>query len=401
MASDNNMILNIPFDEPENSPVAYDFSKNRADGAVTGSKFVTGRQGNCIEFNGNGNCNVSQNIIPITENFTLLAWIKRKELPDDSTGNNIGFWFCFADKNYNNNEKWIDISFEWNCIAVVKEELSVGFYLNNSLIETITLPVQPAGFAILQDIYFTKNGYGFLEGLRIYDAALSQEDINALFTSSTQLNYSIDGVNFKEFDVVVSESIGILDLPKFKGAFSVDWADYHGSVVDLTNRRVESREIELRCWIKAAGYKDFVSKVNRFMDVFRKDGTHRLSIDIHPTKPLVYEVYNNSGINISKRWRNEDMVGTFALKLTEPDPVKRIVRHQRSGDNTKTLTITLTSDKVVTVYWGDGTQDEMYGTNISRSHQYLKDGVYYAIVSGVIEEINSFSTNGIIVWHLI
>jgi len=397
MTKDSNIILNMPFDEIENSPVAYDYSQNRADGTVINSRFVAGRQGNCIEFNGNGNCNISQNIITVASDFTLFAWIKRKE----HDGNNIGFWFCFGNKNYNNNEKWINISSGWNCITIVKKGLDVFIYLNTNLKETTTLPVQPAGFAILQDIYFTKNGYGYLEGLRIYDVALNQDEINSLFASSAQLNYSIDGVNFKDFGVVVSESKGVLDTPKFKAPFSVNWPDYHGTTVDLANRRVESREIELRCWIRAAGYKDFTTKAIRFMDVFCKDGTRRLSIDIHPTKPLVYEVYNNSGINISKRWRNEEMAGTFTLKLTEPDPVKRVVRHQRSSDSTKTLTITLTSNKVVTVYWGDGTQDEIYGTNISRSHQYTKDGVYYAIVAGVIEEITNFKTNGIIVWNKI
>jgi hypothetical protein len=400
MASDNNIILDIPFDEPKNSQIAYDFSKNRADGVVTNSSFVAGKQGNCIKFDGNGYCDVSQNIIPLTANFTLLAWIKRGVPPDDETGKNIGFWFYFDDKSSNTGE-WISISNDWNYIAVVKDGLNVSIYVNTVLTGTITLPAQPAGFAILQDIYFTRNGYGLIDELRVYDVAFSQEEIGILFTSLAQLNYSIDGINFKEFDVTVSDSAGVLDLPKSKEPFSVDWPDYHGTVVDLTKRRVGVREIELKCWIKAAGYKDFATKVNSFTNMFRKSGTHRLSIDIHPTKPLVYEVYNDSGISISKRWRSELMAGTFTLKLTEPEPVKRVIRHQKSSAGTKTLTITLTSDKVVTVYWGDGTQDEMYGTNISRSHQYDKDGIYYAIVAGVIEEITSFSTNGIIVWHLI
>ena len=114
-------------------------------------------------------------------------------------------------------------------------------------------------------------------------------------------------------------------------------------------------------------------------------------VDIPPTKPLLYEVYNENGVAINKRWNDDLMVGTFTLKLKEPDPVKRIVRHQRLSNDTKTLTITLTSKKAVTIFWGDGTQ--------TASHEYTTDGIFYAIVAGVIEEIESFTTNGIIVWN--
>jgi hypothetical protein len=94
------------------------------------------------------------------------------------------------------------------------------------------------------------------------------------------------------------------------------------------------------------------------------------------------------------------MTGTFSLKLIEPDPVKRIIRHQRISEATKTLTVSLTSNKVVTVYWGDGKHTEAYG-NVTLSHNYDSNGIYYAIVAGVIEEITDFFTNGIVVWNKI
>jgi len=398
MANDNNMVLNMPFDEPEGSVIAYDFSINRADGTVVESNFVSGKQGNCIQFDGRGYCHIPQNIIPITGNFSLLAWIKRGEMPDGFSGKKLGFWFAWNDIN-GYREAWINLSNDWNYIAVVKEGLSVSIYLNTQLIETITLPVQPTGFAVLQDIYFTNYGYGLLDEVKVYNIALSQEEISGLLDSVAQLNYLIDGINFKEWDVTVSESNGVLDLPKLKTPFSINWPDYHGQVIDLSRKRVEAREIELKCWMRATGKMNFVTKLNSFLEMFRKDGTQRLAVDIHPTKPLLFEVYNDSGISISKKWNDNLMIGTFTLKLVEPDPVKRVIRHQRISEGTKTLTITLTSDKAVTIYWGDGSKEEMYGTNISRSHQYNKDGIYYAIVAGVIEEITNFSTNGIIVWN--
>ena len=398
MANDNNMILNMPFDEPEGSVIAYDFSVNRADGTVVESNFIAGKQGNCIQFDGRGYCHIPKNIIPLTGNFSLLAWMKRGEMTDGFSGRKLGFWFAWDSLN-GYREAWINLSTDWNYIALVKEGLQISIYLNTQLIETIALPVQPAGFAILQDIYFTKYGYGSIDEVRAYNIALSKDEINGLLDSIAQLNYLIDGINFKEWDITVSESNGILDLPKLKTPFSINWPDYHGQVIDLSRKRIEAREIELKCWMSATGKMNFVTKLNSFLDLFRKDGTQRLSIEIHPTKPLLYEVYCENGVSISKRWDNDLMIGTFTLKLIEPDPVKRVVRHQRISDGTKTLTITLTSDKALTVYWGDGSKEEVYGTNISRSHQYIKDGIYYAIVAGVIEEITNFSTNGIVVWN--
>ena len=43
--------------------------------------------------------------------------------------------------------------------------------------------------------------------------------------------------------------------------------------------------------------------------------------------------------------------------------------------------------------------ERRYGTDVTASHEYTTDGIFYAIVAGVIEEIESFTTNGIIVWN--
>ena len=93
--------------------------------------------------------------------------------------------------------------------------------------------------------------------------------------------------------------------------------------------------------MKANGKIDFTERLNHLYDILRADGTQRLYIGIHPTKPLVYEVYSEDGIAPSKRWHDEMMIGTFTLKLKEPDPVKRVIRHQRRNNATKSLMISL------------------------------------------------------------
>ncbi|MGG6550360.1 UNVERIFIED_CONTAM: LamG domain-containing protein, partial [Prevotella sp. 15_C9] len=77
-----------------------------------------------------------------------------------------------------------------------------------------------------------------------------------------------------------------------------------------------------------------------------------LMISIHPTKPLVYEVYCEDGVAPSKRWHDDKMIGTFSLKLKEPDPVKRVVRHQRLNSGSASVSVAFKSDKMVNIYWG-------------------------------------------------
>ena len=155
--------------------------------------------------------------------------------------------------------------------------------------------------------------------------------------------------------------------------------------------------------MKANGKIDFTERLNRLYDLLRTDGTQRLYIGIHPTKPLVYEVYCEDGVAPSKRWHDEMMIGTFTLKLKEPDPVKRVIRHQRRNAATSTVSVAFNSTKMVNIYWGDGTKTEdVYGDHTGANaitHTYENDGIYFIIVAGVIEELTDFTTNGIIVWN--
>ncbi len=398
MSKENNIVLNIPFDEPAGASVAYDFSSSRADGAVTNADFVGGKQGNSLKFSGEGYCDVDANPINFAQSFTILAWLKRTTSPDGFSGKKVGLFVRWDDVN-GFKEEWFEIGEDWSYWAIVKEGSKVFLYIDTQLVKTLTLPAQPTGVAIIQDLYSTNYGYGQLDEVKIYNTALTQTEIADNIANVAQLAYSIDGVDLKEWDIYVSDSIGLLDRPKLKAPLKVNWDDYHGEVVDLDNKRVEAREITLKCFMKASGKLDFANKLNTFLDVFSRDGTQRLFVDSHPTKPLIYEVYAADSVNISKRWNDELMVGTFSLRLREPDPVKRVIRHQRISDSTRTLTMNFDSSRMVIVYWGDGTQECVYGDNIELTHEYAQNGIYYAVIAGVIEKIENFTTNGIIVWN--
>lgn len=403
MALEQNLILDLPFDEANGSTVAYDFAQNRHDATVVDCSFVAGKQGNCINFDGEGYADVNYNVVPLSGSFTILAWVKANKYPDGYTGKRIGL-FCNTDQVEGYRTFWIDVEPDsWGFFAIKKSGNRVLVYLDTQLIETIVLPSTLTGIALIQDIYGISYGYADLDSVKVYNVVLSDAEIGEELNSVAQLEYYLDGKNFRDFGIRVESSTGVLDLPKLKTPASVDWADYHGKVIDLTEKRYQEREITLNCWLKASGKMDFVERVNTLYDRFRQDGTQRLMISIHPTKPLVYEVYCEDGVAPSKRWRDDKMIGPFSLKLKEPDPVKRVVRHQRLNSGSASVSVAFKSDKMVNIYWGDGTVDtDVYGDCTGKnaiSHTYTDNGIYYIIVAGVIEDITDFETNGIVVWN--
>ena len=171
----------------------------------------------------------------------------------------------------------------------------------------------------------------------------------------------------------------------------------------MSHKYLEPRTITLSCFIKATDRADFMDKVFRFEQLFDKTGLHRLMIDVG-AKPLVYEVYCIDAITISKKWNDGLMVGTFKIKLTEPEPVKRVLKHYVTDNpGSDVCTITIKSSKYLNVYWGDGECDiDICGDSSEAktiTHRYSAVGEYYPVITGCIDEIESFTTTSIIVWN--
>ena len=390
---ESNNVLNLPFNEADGSTTASDYSKSRTNATVTDCAFVNGKQGKAIEFDGNGHADVNGSMINLAGDFTLLAWIK--------TEGNIGLLLQYGIEAEEQIQRDYTIGNTWVCLAVVKEGLTVKIYKDMLLADTITLPSQLVGMGINQP-FATDNGVGCIDEVRVYDTAATPEELDTLISTAKKLTYYLNGKSFiPTWGIYVESSDGILQRPKQKARYTQDWPDMHGEVVDLTNKRVQPREITLKCWIPANGKNEFVSKWEDFIKEFDKDDTARLMIDIHPTKPLVYEVYVTDTLDVTKKWNDELMVGTFTLKLREPDPVKRVVRFRADGEHY----IKLKSDKIVTVAWGDQTfTHNVWGDHTTEqtklTHTYSTDNpIYYAVISGVIEEITDFETDGIVVWE--
>ncbi len=400
----NDIILNMPFDEQNGSPKAFDYSQSRSDGVVHGASFVAGNNGNAIQFlGGDEYCELEHDIInTLSGKLTIMGYVKTASVETGTPKKLI--WLL----NFTGTRNYTEVEFEttpgsWYHVAMVKQGTAYRFYVNAQLVRSFTNLGTLLGVSLNQDFYGGDGyGQGLLDDLRVYKIALTQDEIISETTSSTKMSYLLDGVDFKEYGVYVAGSEGVVDRPRLKTPYSISWDNYHGETVDLNHKFFEPREITLDCFIKASSKDNFITKLTQFEQQFDQSGTQRLVINVHPIKPLIYEVYCKDAITVAKTWNNQLMVGTFKIKLTEPEPVKRVLKHIRVSDATKTCTITLKSSKYVNIYWGDGTAEyDVAGQSnaVTITHEYFANGEYFPLITGCIDEIQEFETNAIIVWN--
>ena len=420
---ENNIIINMPFDEKDGSSTAYDYSINRADGTVVNAAFVVGRSGNCIKFDSDGFCTIPSERTPssvdLSGDFSLLYWFNRENFPDGISAKRIGVLGHYSGGEHV--EEWFSIPANtWTYWAIVKDGATLRVYIDTSLVATLTGPsANLIGLSINQDLYTTQEeadesgnatdidvgAYGLLEDFVYYNVALTQEEISESLTNETNptITATIDGVNLLDFGCKVQTYGGIFDTPELKESQSVDMNCLHGAIKDLTNRTFKEREIKLVCYIKAAGATEFQQRLNALNALLATDGTHRLMFDTSPMRPLVYEVYLDGKIEIRKKIRKNDiMIGTFTLNLKEPQPIKKVLRHQSATSDT--VSVRLNTPLPISIYWGDGTVTEDIDgdyTSTPITHQYTTEAVFYIIIAGVVEKITDFETNAIVVWDKI
>lgn len=214
-----------------------------------------------------------------------------------------------------------------------------------------------------------------------------------------EVSYQIDGIDFRNYGVYVSDSDGIVNKPKLKAVATTSWDSYHGEDIDFGQFYYAPREISLSCFIKAESKGEFLDRLFRFERIFDKPSLLRLLILVGE-KPLPYNVYCRDEISITKAWSENQMVGIFKLKLIEPQPVKRVLKHIRVSEATKTCSINISTHKLVNIFWGDGYVDQdISGSNVTISHSYKENGEYFPVITGCIDEIEAFQTNASIVWN--
>ena len=400
------VIYNAPATEPVGGTTLTDYSPGNHNGFLFGSaNIVEGanpKSGNCLYFpDGEGGVSVPENVLNTTANFTQTFWAK---VPDGGP-QTFEIIAIFGEEEEDRESALLEVTTEtWNFFAIVHEGSDVRVYLNNELKATIQQFRPLLGVAVEQpDADGGECGIGYLYGVKIFNEALTYSNIVMTGIQTTPLVYTIDGVNFSEYGVFVSDSDGLLDRPKPKNTLSQDWPDENGTIINLRSARVGDREITLKCFIYASDKLTFSQRCNAFLSVFDRAGKHRLQVSIDETHPLVFDVYINNGVAVDKRWREGMMAGEFTLKLVEPAPVKKVIRFERQAGDETALTITAVqtnTDKahLYTVSYGDGSEIEEFATaTASLSHSYADPGVYYVIIAGVIDNL-TVTTNGVVVW---
>jgi hypothetical protein len=392
---DKNLILYLPFDDPDGEK-AYDYSQSRADAILSeGASFSRdAQQGKSLALNGIGEC-VTSKSIPLSSSFTLTMYVKPSHIK-------LG-WIISLPGIDQYLEQWLDVvPGEWIFLAFVKAGKAFTVYLNHNKVYTGVMDEQPVGFSLNDP---NLDGCtALIDEVKLYNVEKTAKEIFQMQKES-DVEYYIDGRNFKEFGVYVSESAGLVGRLARKEALQVEWDSYHGTVRDKKRPRYKERTIELDCFIEASSRSAYVEWVNLFFSQFDKEGNHRLKVEYSgTTKPLVYEVELLDDADPQKQWGKYDrdlMVGKFKIKLVEDEPVKKVLRHIGTTANT-TAQINVTSSKLLNIYWGDGTHTyNVSGTDKEVTHTYTEAGEYDIVITGVIEDITSLSTNAIVVWDLL
>ena len=138
---DKNMILHLPFDDPDGS-IAYDFSQYRNDATLSdGADFSKkSKVGKSLALNGTGECETARSI-PFSGNFTLCFWV----LP---VSQKLG-WVLNMPGIDNYKEQWLDVMPDgWIFFAFVKSGNMFTVYENTTRIFSEILPKTPTGLSI-------------------------------------------------------------------------------------------------------------------------------------------------------------------------------------------------------------------------------------------------------------
>jgi len=133
------------------------------------------------------------------------------------------------------------------------------------------------------------------------------------------LEYTFDSTTLSSLGIRISESIGLLDIPKIKNIMLVDLPMYNGVKMLDSTPKFEGRDILLHGWMKADSADLFNSSVQTLTELLTS-GILSLTVSGFTT-PLVYTVICMDGATVDKKWRAETMVGEITIRLKEVNQV--------------------------------------------------------------------------------
>lgn len=211
-------------------------------------------------------------------------------------------------------------------------------------------------------------------------------------SSADEVQYSIDGSLFTSYGVYVQASSGITTIPQIKEPLTYNWGTANGLDYHQDGVRYKERTIQLKCLVEANSFPDLLNKTMAFFALLTKNRTLRLKIVAGGTV-LVYEVICKDEVRLVPDFSHQNKcVGTFTLRLTEPEPVKRVL----SGSGS--CTVTVRSKSPVNIYWGGG--DHAFGVSGNDVAQTVShnapDG--FVIITGEPNDFTSFTSNFTTLW---
>ncbi|MDD4820640.1 MAG: hypothetical protein PHD21_07395 [Flavobacteriales bacterium] len=138
-----------------------------------------------------------------------------------------------------------------------------------------------------------------------------------------KVKYTIDGKDFALYGITVTSSQGLLGGLKPKDPLAMEWTDENGTEVDDDAPVFfQSRAITLNCIMTAASAEELITASRAFYALFFTKRLHTLEVSVGDNK-LSYTVYLSDKIDIDKKWRQGHMTASFALKMTEPEPINQ------------------------------------------------------------------------------
>lgn len=212
--------------------------------------------------------------------------------------------------------------------------------------------------------------------------------------TDNDVHYYIDGYDLSNLGVYVGSSSGLFQKPKEKDSLTVDWYGENGVEKDTSSIRYDEREITLNCFVTANSYTGFITAMDNVCKLITGIGSHRLRVKSRGSKPLVYEVYHPSQVTITPEWNEKTCVGTFQLKLVEPEPVKIVLA--MSGN----ASIRIASKSVAHIYWGNGTHTfDVSGDGNAQTVTKTLSGTCEVIITVETTDVTQLTHNGTVIWN--
>jgi hypothetical protein len=188
------------------------------------------------------------------------------------------------------------------------------------------------------------------------------------------MSWKLDDIDFKNYGVVVVKTSGVLDMPKIFDE-STDWLDENGRDYwqDAADVKYQDREISLNCWIKAAGYEEFKTKVAAFYAALVAPGERTLTT-VYGNE--IEHVTVQQAIQMTRKtsYVSSLQIGMFTLRLTVAGDIDFYQLHISRTYSNNIIATVLTRDlKVQKTLQGDFYATFSFETNQKLDIRFFDD----------------------------